>query len=647
MNQRIVFSPGSILRVREQECVVLDVVDLESVLIRYVETDEIATVRLNELEATQDSAKASSKRAQRLVSEVLPMISDKRWTQARERLIALRPLLQLNPYSRGPANVAVVAKKLGRSPSTVYRWLAEYDRNHSMQVFLRLPRVDKGVKRLMPKVDRLIRAVVRREYLTDQRKMMSTVVELVQKRCRKKCWGLPHRSTIIRRIKELRPKAVVEAREGRKAARGRHDLARGQHPDVLHPLDEVQMDHTPSDYCIVDEVYRKPIDGAQTLTVALDINTRCVLGFTLTLEAPSVRVAGACMAHAILPKERFLQEVGVDASWPCYGKPKVIYTDNASEFEAKAFLMACEMNGIEVRKRPKGAPNFAGHIESLFRNFLQKVHELEGARFANLQKRMEYDTTGRAVMTITEFRKWFTIFITKYYHQKSHSGLAELPPIKAWERAILGSDERPGIGLPDRVRDELKLRIDFLPAVERTVQDYGIAFDRHTYSDTVLRRWVGAPDPQNPDRARKFIVKYDSHDLTEVYFLDPDLGQYFVIPSVNDMEHITRWENQAIKRKVRKENRGQVDHGLISEGLDEMREVVQAAAKSTRKARRLNQRVLDSQRLSLPKQRKQSERELNQVTAQRMDVVDDDDDVVQPLPGAVLPSSWSREQPNE
>jgi len=638
MSHRIEIYPGCALRHNARDCVVLDVIDLSTVQIQMVESGELVTVPMEELESAEVSDRPVSERARRLLDEAIPLISEKRWEQARWRMKALRPLLELGPYSRGPARVQAVAKQLGKSTSTVYRWLADYDRTHSMRVFLRLPRADKGTIRLQAKVDRLVRAVIKVVYLTDQRRMKATIVEAVQQRCRRKGWPEPHRSTVIRRISELKPLDVVRAREGRKAARGKHQLARGQHPEVIHPLDEVQMDHTPSDYCIVDEVYRRPIDGAQTLTVALDIATRCVLGFSLMLEAPSVRVTGACMAHAILPKEKFLREVGVDAQWPCYGLPKVIYTDNASEFGANAFLMACDINGIETRKRPKGAPNFAGHIESLFRNFLQKIHELEGARFANLQKRMEYDSTGRAVMTITEFRKWFTIFVTKYYHQKPHSGLDDLPPIKAWERGILGDDQRPGIGLPYRVVDEFKLRVDFLPSIERTVQDYGIVVDRHQYMDAVLRKWVGAPDPQDPKKARKFVVKFDPLDMSEVYFLDPELGQYFAVPCVTQMEHITRWENQILKRQVRKENRGQVDHELIAEGLDEMRQVVSAAAKSTRKARRQNQRVLESQRHSLPKLR-QREQITDPVLIEPVELPEDDD-VVQPLPGAILPGSW-------
>lgn len=641
MSAHISLAPGSILRCGGRDCVVIEAADLEHLFVRYTDNAELATVAVNQLDASPSSTQGVSVRAQKLMHETLHLISDKRWEQAKKRLKVLRPLLELGPYARGQAKVQAVAKELGRSPSTVYRWMAEWDKSKSIRVFLRLPREDKGRKRLDAKVDRLIRAVIKKEYLTNQRKMSATIVELVQIRCRKKKWPEPHRSTIVRRINDLQPRVAVLAREGRKAARGKHELSKGAHPEVLLPLQVGQLDHTPSDYCIVDEIHRKPIDGAQTLSVVLDIGTRCVTGFSLTLEAPSVRVAGACVAHAILPKEKFLQEVGVDAQWPCYGLMQVIYTDNASEFEAHAFLKACEDNGIEVRKRPKGAPNYAGHIESMFRTFLLKVHELEGSRFSNLQDRMEYDSQGRAVMTISEFRKWFTIFITKYYHQKSHSGLTDLPPIRAWERGVLGTQGVPGIGLPDRVKDEFRLRVDFLPGVERTVQDYGIEFDRHHYMDTVLRKWVGAADPDQADKKRKFTVKFDPHDMTEVYFLDPDIQQYFPIPAISDLSHFTRWENKAVKGKIRKDNRAQVDRGLIAEGLQEMREVVREAAGKTRKARRQNQRILESQRLSLPRQRQETVAGLQAAFEQTSSMVDDDD-VVLPLPGAVVPVAQRR-----
>lgn len=638
MSRLISFEPGSVLLHDSRECAVLDTVSADSVLVAYVDDGEVQTVHVSELAVDDiETTSAQSNRTKRLLAEALPLVSDQRWAVARKRWLVLKDLLKERPHYREAAKVKAAARELDRSPAAVYRLMADFDATQSLRVLMRLPRADKGTKKILPKVARLMRAVFKVHYLSDQRKRMSTIAEMVEERCKKKGWPVPHKSTVISRLKALPQKVVVQAREGRKAARGRHDLTRGKHPDIAYPLGLCQMDHSPSDYCIVDEVHRRPIDGAQTLSVVLDINTRCIMGFTLMMEAPSVRVAGACMAHAILPKERFLKEMGVEAYWPCYGKPSVIYTDNASEFEATYFLRACQVHGIEARKRPKGTPNYAGSIESLFRTFLQSVHELEGSRFSNWVHRMEYDSTGRAIMTIQEFRRWFTIYITKYYHQKPHSGLADLPPIKAWDNGILGVGDKPGIGIPDRETDEFRLRIDFLPGMERTIQDYGIAIARRQYSDTVLRRWVGARDPSDLKQVRKFIVKYDPYDMSEVYFLDPDLNQYFPIPVVGELEHITYWENSILNRRVRRENRTHVNHAVIHEGLDEMRDVRKTAAKTTKKARRDQQRELDSKRQSVPKQRRAAV--APPVESDSSLSTHDDDDIIQPLPGAVAPTA--------
>ena len=64
-----------------------------------------------------------------------------------------------------------------------------------------------------------------------------------------------------------------------------------------------QIDHTPTDIQFVEV-----IDGAGAfvgrayLTIFVDVFSRCVLGFCLTLEAPSTLSVALCLAHAICPK---------------------------------------------------------------------------------------------------------------------------------------------------------------------------------------------------------------------------------------------------------------------------------------------------------------------------------------------------------
>ena len=60
----------------------------------------------------------------------------------------------------------------------------------------------------------------------------------------------------------------------------------GHAPPARHPLDLVQVDHTPMDLIVVDPIDREPI-GRPWLTVAIDTYSRCIAGFHVTLEAPA------------------------------------------------------------------------------------------------------------------------------------------------------------------------------------------------------------------------------------------------------------------------------------------------------------------------------------------------------------------------
>lgn len=631
MNAALNLTPGSLASCRGRDVVILDFVDLNTVLVEFDETDARAPVRIAELEPpTIDKNSPEAARLQRLAQEALPLITDRRWRQARERLDALRPLLAKAKYMRDVAEVKAVADKLNRSVPTVYRWLERYESSGSIQALMRLPRNDREKTRLSEHQERLMNDAIADEYLL-QKKSIASVVEAVRKKCFERGVEPPHGTTVARRIQKLDPEVTTRARLGRKAAREKHDLRRGAYPDVEYPLAHAQIDHTPADYCIVDEVHRLPLDGSPTLTVCVDVHTRCVLGFTLSLEAPSIRLAGECVIHALLRKEKFLEEQNVQADWPCYGIFSLVMTDNASEFVAADFVRACGAWNIDARKRPKGAPNYAGLIESTFRTFLNKLHEVDGGRQPGTgQRSMAYDIKGRPIMTLREFRRWMTIFITKYYHLKSHSGLNDLPPIEAWRRGILGWDGRKGVGLPRVVADELKLRIDFLPSESRTVQDYGVKFANQNYSGDILRQWVGTRDPQNPKDSRKFVIKYDPWDISEIYFLDPLIGKYFPLQSSAQLTHITYWENKQLGLKQKKANRGMVNEALIYEGLDEMREQVEASARATKGARRAQQRILESQRYSVKSRRSAAQ----QVVSSPTPSDDESDGPLVPLPGA-------------
>jgi putative transposase len=46
----------------------------------------------------------------------------------------------------------------------------------------------------------------------------------------------------------------------------------------------------------------------------------------------------------------------------------------------------------------------------------------------------------------------------------------------------------------------------------------------------VLRRWINAPDPDDPRLKRNFVFKRDLRDISQLYFYDPEVKQYSVVP---------------------------------------------------------------------------------------------------------------------
>jgi putative transposase len=85
--------------------------------------------------------------------------------------------------------------------------------------------------------------------------------------------------------------------------------------------------------------------------VVIDVYSRMLLGFAIYLEKPSAFTAGMAIAHAVLPKENWLADVGVQSEWPCWGRMRKIHCDNAKEFRGSVTGRACQDHDIAVEHR--------------------------------------------------------------------------------------------------------------------------------------------------------------------------------------------------------------------------------------------------------------------------------------------------------
>lgn len=573
--------PGSPVVWKDRAWILLDIPAIDRVLVRDPATGHVELARPEEIKT--DRPGTSGKHG-------LMAIPDKDWDEAWSRFEAIRPLLNRGVRQRTHEEIDEVARSFGKDRATVYRWISKWEQSKTVSALVRSGRSDVGKSRLPDEVEAIIRHEIDTFYLARERPTVVELWERVAMACRERGLKAPNLSTMRRRVDRLPDRLTMAKRLGPKQARETFQPLRGSFPGADVPLAVYQIDHTPIDVSLVDETYRQPI-GRGYLSIVIDSCTRMLAGFCASLDPPGALSTGLAMAHAILPKAAWLAGRGIDASWPIHGVPAKIYADNAAEFRGTMLERACREYGIVMENRPKGQPNYGGHVERLFRTFMKRTQSLPGSTFSNVEDRGEYDSDGRAVMTLTEYTNWFTTFVTKVYHQRKHRGIGGVPPVKLYEQFILGTDTHKGVGLPEPIADEFKLRIDFMPFVERTIQEYGVVIDNIHYYADVLRPWIHARDPENPKLKRKFVFTRDPRDIGEVYFLDPDARTYYPIP----YRDITRprmsvWDLNSILKNIAEHPELQADESTIFEGLAEMTRIREEADKKSRKARRHNQR---------------------------------------------------------
>jgi putative transposase len=264
-----------------------------------------------------------------------------------------------------------------------------------------------------------------------------------------------------------------------------------------------------------------------------------------------------------------------------------IHTDNAKEFRGNLLGIATKQYGIIAERRPKGRPHYGGHVERAFRTFMHEVHnELPGTTFSNVREKLEYDAEGRAVMTIDALEKWFTLFILGVYHQSPHAGNDGLPPIVKWDRGVYGTDSEIGTGVPMRVSDEERLRLDFMPVIMATVQRYGIQIQGVHYWCDALRYFAGDHDPNAGKNRPKYICRYDPRNLSKIWMFDPKSEKYIEVP-YRDLSRppVSLWEIKESKRQLKKESMATTNEELIFKTIDRMRELVADEAGKTKAAR--------------------------------------------------------------
>lgn len=577
ISKSIKLLPGITVNYKGDVFVITDLLDLESVLVKNIDSQKSQRILVKDINP-------ETVVINRKTPNNLAVINDSDWQEANRLFEIIKPILEASRGQR-VREIKDVAKSNGISQATLYRWISAYEEDQRISSLMRPTRKDKGLSRISPEVEKVINNHIKNTFLSEERPTPVYVWKLIKADCMELKLPIPHVNTIRNRIGLLSDELKTTKRHGKDAARNKFQPILGHFPNADYPLAVVQIDHTPMDVIVVDDDDRKPINRPY-LTCAIDVYSKVVVGYYISLDPVGALSTGLCISHAILPKEAWLAKMDIATSYPVWGKMRVIHTDNGKEFHGNMLARACKEHNITIEKRPKGQPQYGGHIERAFRTYMGETHNLPGTTRSNVKDKGDYDSEGRACMRLDALEQWFAIFIVEIYHHQPHKGNNDIPPIVMYERGILGNDKQPGIGLPERVADEYKLKLDFMPFEMRTVQEYGILLNDIFYYHDGLRRWIHAIDPENRKYKRKFVCRYDPRDLSKLYFYEPDTESYLEIPYRDITKPpISIWELRAVKKKIKEDGFTEINEELIFGGLRKMNAIVNSEQIKTKAAR--------------------------------------------------------------
>ena len=326
-----------------------------------------------------------------------------------------------------------------------------------------------------PDLERLIAEAIEQLYLKKQRHTKKDIWIEVLRRCKARGLKPPSQSAVVRRINWLKPLLVIRRRNGAKAAKP-YEAHPGRFDRAHWPFWVVEIDHTKLDAIAVDDEFGQPI-GRPWITLVLDVFSRMVLGYYISLDPSGALSTGLAIAQAIMRKDAWLLSHGISTKWPCWGVMHCIHADNALEFHGKMLERACQEYCIDLMFRRPGEPHFGGHIKRRLPTTLRQVHKLPGTTFVGVKERASYDPDGQACLTLDDLDHLVGRWIVEIYHQTVHREI-NTSPVRKWEEGFFGPGTRRP--LPMKIENEPKLRLDFMPFTERTIQSAGVEFEGFT-----------------------------------------------------------------------------------------------------------------------------------------------------------------------
>jgi putative transposase len=165
------------------------------------------------------------------------------------------------------------------------------------------------------------------------------------------------------------------------------------------------------------------------------------------------------------------------------------------------------------------------------------------------------------------------------YHGEVHESLGRTP-------AAVWAEKAAEDGTPATVASATAFLVDFLPVIRRTLTRTGFTIGHVQYYCDALKPWIA-----RRGQLGKFILRRDPRDVSRIWALDPDANAYLEVPyRTLSRPPVSAWEQEAAAARLREAGRADVDETALFAMIEQMRQITDAAAATTRRARRDRER---------------------------------------------------------
>ncbi len=440
-----------------------------------------------------------------------------------------------------------VARIYGIEITTLYRWIDKYQKGGTVALMRKLPRLGIGtVRRAMDDEEMKFG---RREYLQLIKPKAAQVYKKLKKWREKQ--GLHHcsRATFYRFIEDMEkyePDLVCLARAGEEEYMKKFAIkAIRKEPDWVNEVWE--GDHHKVDAFI--KYKGRPV--RPWLTIWMDVCSRVVVGFTVSVQANSQTIALA-MRYGVLPKERTgwdghdstamvaalkglhweseeLRE-GAGESIPFVGLPGTLYIDNGEDYKSKLkqgkkyegweygreMRNVCELLNIKSLFCTKYSPWAKGHCERWFGTFTSQFTRYIPGYCGNNEDNRPPVLDEKALaaagmlLDLEEVCKLIEVYIWEY-HNTEHSTLG-MTPLEKYISTPKVRGEMPN----SRVFDVCLMDVERAKVTSSGIQRFG----------TVGRaRWYKS-DALGPLAGQWVAIRYDPNRIGEILVFSVQTGDY-------------------------------------------------------------------------------------------------------------------------